>query len=99
MPRFSRRRFAASAMLAPAWLNRVFGAPADPRVAKIVAESLAIDMHNHVYPAGTEQGPQRGDAGPTLSLGDELKLSGLTFQHIGILSLEFHVDKLSRPLL
>ncbi len=23
----------------------------------------------------------------------------LTFQHIGILSLEFHVDKLSRPLL
>ncbi len=24
---------------------------------------------------------------------------GLPFQHIGILSLEFHVDKLSRPLL
>ncbi len=24
---------------------------------------------------------------------------GTTFQHIGILSLEFHVDKLSRPLL
>ncbi len=23
----------------------------------------------------------------------------VTFQHIGILSLEFHVDKLSRPLL
>ncbi len=23
----------------------------------------------------------------------------LSFQHIGILSLEFHVDKLSRPLL
>ncbi len=78
MPRLSRRRFAASAMLAPAWLNCAFGAPADPRVAKIVAETLAIDMHNHVYPAGTEQGPQRGDAGPTLSLGDELKLSGLT---------------------
>ncbi len=25
--------------------------------------------------------------------------SGNSFQHIGILSLEFHVDKLSRPLL
>ncbi len=27
------------------------------------------------------------------------RVAGTTFQHIGILSLEFHVDKLSRPLL
>ena len=60
----SRRGFVAtatSAMLAPAWINRALGDTADPRVAKIVAETLAIDMHNHVYPAGTEQGPQRGE--------------------------------------
>ncbi len=31
-------------------------------------------------------------------LADSLKLK-TAFQHIGILSLEFHVDKLSRPLL
>ena len=65
-------------MLAPAWINRAFGAPADPRAAKIVAETMAIDMHNHVYPAGTQEGPQGGDPGPMLSLGEELKLSGLT---------------------
>jgi len=65
-------------MLAPEWINRAFGAPADPRAAKLVAETMAIDMHNHVYPAGTQQGPQGGDPGPTLSLGEELKLSGLT---------------------
>ncbi len=28
-----------------------------------------------------------------------LVLLAASFQHIGILSLEFHVDKLSRPLL
>jgi membrane dipeptidase len=52
---------------------------ADPRAAKIMAETMAIDMHNHVYPAGTQQGPQRvEDPGTALSLGEELKLSGLT---------------------
>jgi membrane dipeptidase len=65
-------------MFAPTRINRAFGAPADPRVAKIVADTMAIDMHNHVYPAGTQQGPQGGDSGPTLSLGEELKRSGLT---------------------
>jgi hypothetical protein len=45
-------------------INRALGYAADPRVAKIVAETMAIDMHNHVYPAGTQQGPQReADAG------------------------------------
>lgn len=75
---FSRRGFvatAASVVLAP--VKRTFAA--DPRTAKIVAETMAIDMHNHVYPAGTQQGPQRGgDPGPVLSLGEELRLSGLT---------------------
>ena len=81
MPKLSRRGFATaatSAIFGPAWISRAFATPADPRVAKIVAETMAIDMHNHVYPAGTQQGPQRGDPGPTLSLGEELKLSGLT---------------------
>ena len=81
LSKLSRRGFVAtatSAMLAPSWINRAFGTPADPRVAKIVADTVAIDMHNHVYPAGTQQGPQGGDSGPTLSFGEELKLSGLT---------------------
>ncbi|HEY3744263.1 MAG TPA: membrane dipeptidase [Bryobacteraceae bacterium] len=82
MPHLSRRAFVAtatSAILSPAGINRAFASPADPRVAKIVADTMAIDMHNHVYPAGTQQGPQRGgEPGPELSLGEELKLSGLT---------------------
>jgi membrane dipeptidase len=32
----------------------------DPRVAQILAKAIGIDMHNHVYPAGTEPHPQRG---------------------------------------
>jgi membrane dipeptidase len=77
----SRRGFVATAtgaIFAPTWIDRAFGNPADPRTAKIVAETMAIDMHNHVYPAGTQQGGRGGDPGPVLSLGDELKLSGLT---------------------
>ena len=31
-------------------------------------------MHNHVYPAGTQQGGRGGDPGPALSFADELKL-------------------------
>jgi membrane dipeptidase len=79
MPNLSRRRFLATAILAPGGINCALGDAADPRVAKVVAETMAIDMHNHVYPAGTQQGPQRGgDPGPPLSLAEELKLSGLT---------------------
>jgi membrane dipeptidase len=57
----------------------------DPRVAKVVSGIIGIDMHNHVYPAGTE--PQRGQpprqeeqppAAPGLSLAEQLKRSGLT---------------------
>src|SRR5436305_967313 len=83
----SRRGFVATAtavFLAPGWINRALGDTADPRVAKVLAETMAIDMHNHVYPAGTQQSPLRGNAlrggdpGPELSLAEELKLSGLT---------------------
>ena len=52
----SRRSFlatASTAILAPGWINRALADAADPRVVKIVAETLAIDMHNHVYPPGT----------------------------------------------
>jgi membrane dipeptidase len=82
MSNLSRRSFVAtatSAILAPGLINRALADAADPRVAKIVAETMGIDMHNHVYPAGTQQGPQRGgDPGQALSLAEELKLSGLT---------------------
>jgi membrane dipeptidase len=82
----SRRTFvgtATGALLWPACVTRAFGSPADPRVAKIVAETMAIDMHNHVYPAGTQQRPnpgggRGGESGPPLSLAEELKRSGLT---------------------
>jgi membrane dipeptidase len=56
----------------------------DPRVAQVMSATIGIDMHNHVYPAGTE--PQRGQpprqeeqpqAAPLLLAG-ELKQSGLT---------------------
>src|ERR1700733_8417333 len=59
----------------------------DARVAKVVSGIIGIDMHNHVYPAGTEPHPQPppGQAprqeepqGPGLSIAEELKQSGLT---------------------
>jgi membrane dipeptidase len=47
---------------------------------------LAVDMHNHFYPEGTEPHPQRGPgpgrppepAGPSLLVANELRRSGLT---------------------
>jgi membrane dipeptidase len=79
MSKLSRRGFVATAILAPGLINRALGETADPRVAKVVAETIGIDMHNHVYPPGFQQGPQRGgDPGAPLSLAEELKLSGLT---------------------
>jgi membrane dipeptidase len=81
MSKLSRRSFVATAttaLLAPAWSSRALGQTVDPRVAAVVASTLAIDMHNHVYPTGTQQGGRGGDPGPALSFADELKLSGLT---------------------
>src|ERR1044072_7881896 len=87
MSNLSRRGFVAaatSAMLAPSRINRALGDTADPRVAKVVSETMSIDMHNHVYPAGMQQGsrsgnaPRGGDPSSELSIAEELKLSGLT---------------------
>jgi membrane dipeptidase len=73
-------------LLVPAWLNAAAD-DADPRIAQVMSKTIGVDMHNHVYPAGTEPHPQRGgqprrqeeqQPGPELSLADELKRSGLT---------------------
>jgi len=67
-------------LLRPSWLPAADGE--DPRVAQV------IDMHNHVYPAGTEPRPQgqgrRGEQPPPqqqtpdLAIAEELKKSKLT---------------------
>lgn len=91
-PRLSRRELLAASVCAgsavllgpdclPAASDEV-----DPRVAQISSTTIGIDMHNHVYPKGTEPHPQHGqpqrqeqqDQGPGLSLAGELKQSGLT---------------------
>jgi membrane dipeptidase len=90
-PGLSRREFLTTAMgagsamlLGPAWLN-VAGEAVDPRVAQVISGTIGIDMHNHVYPAGTEPHPhgqpprqQEQPQAPELSLAEELKRSGLT---------------------
>jgi membrane dipeptidase len=45
-----------------------------------IGPNIAIDMHNHVYPAGTEPHPQpqQQSQAATLSLAEELRRSGLT---------------------
>jgi membrane dipeptidase len=87
----SRREFLTTAagaggamLLGPAWLNAA-GGGADTRVAQVVSGTIGIDMHNHVYPAGTGPFPQRGQPQPQgegqpadLLLAEELKRSGLT---------------------
>jgi membrane dipeptidase len=62
----SRRKFLTTAagaggamLLDPAWLSAADGG-IDPRVAQVMAATIAIDMHNHVYPAGTEPHPHFG---------------------------------------
>ena len=75
-------------LLRPAWL-RALGdetGGVDPRIVQILSTTIGIDMHNHVYPAGTELHPQQGQPRPQdqqqhaheLSLAGELKQSGLT---------------------
>jgi membrane dipeptidase len=91
-PSLSRREFVTIAagtggamLLGPAWLNAA-GDGVDPRVAQVMSRTIGIDMHNHVYPAGTEPHPQQGQPSrqeeqpqaPGLSLAEELKQSGLT---------------------
>jgi membrane dipeptidase len=91
-PSLSRREFLTTAvgaggamLLGPAWLNAA-GAEVDPRIAQVMSGTIGIDMHNHVYPAGTEPHPQNGQPrrqeeqqqAPELFLAPELKRSGLT---------------------
>jgi membrane dipeptidase len=92
-PNFSRREFLATAtsacgamLLGPVGLNALAEGD-DPRVAQVMSKTIGIDMHNHVYPAGTEPHPQGGPSGgpqgspqqgSALSLAEELKRSGLT---------------------
>jgi membrane dipeptidase len=91
-PGLSRRELLAAAvgaggamLLGPVWLHAA-GDGADPRVAQITSRTIAVDMHNHVYPAGTEPHPQPGQRprqqdqqqAPELSIAEELRRSGLT---------------------
>jgi hypothetical protein len=62
----SRREFlttatyaGAAAPIASASLNALAEA-VDPRVAQVLSKTIGIDMHNHVYPAGTEPHPHFG---------------------------------------
>jgi membrane dipeptidase len=88
----SRRRFVATAagagavvLLGRAW-REVVAESTDPRLAKVIASTIAIDMHNHVYPAGISQSRGPGGWGgllgqqqePELSLEKELNRAGLT---------------------
>ena len=83
----TRREFLTAAvganvavLLAPAWLRAQTDAE-DPRVARVLADIIGIDMHNHVTPAEArpQQGPkEQQKSQPTLELADEIKRSGLT---------------------
>lgn len=66
----SRREFLTAAMsagggmlLGPARLVAA-GEGVDTRVAQVMSRTIGIDMHNHVYPAGTEPPPQNGQPRP-----------------------------------
>ena len=88
----SRREFlttaagaSAAMLLGPACLNAAADG-VDPRVAQVMSRTIGIDMHNHVYPAGTEPHPQQGQPqrpdeqpqAPGLFIAEELRRSGLT---------------------
>jgi membrane dipeptidase len=87
---FSRREFLTNTMgagcamlLGPACLAASAGV--DSRLARVMSKTIGIDMHNHVYPAGTEPHPQNGSSrqeeqhpAPGLVLAEELKQCGLT---------------------
>ena len=77
--------FGGATLLGPAWLMAADD-EADPRLAPLMSRTIGIDMHNHVYPSGTEPHPQhaqpRGQKeqpqAPGLLLTGELKRSGFT---------------------
>jgi membrane dipeptidase len=87
-----RRRFLSAAvrtgavMAAGPMCGIAFGDEVDAQAARVVAGTIGVDMHNHVYPAGTEPRPQGGvvpqrpaeQQEAELSIAGELKRSGLT---------------------
>jgi membrane dipeptidase len=90
-PTRSRREFLTTAirasgvvLLAPASLN-ARGGGVDPRLGHVTSQIIGIDMHNHIYPAGTDPHPQPDpQSGPPPRqasdniLAGELKRSGFT---------------------
>ncbi len=69
-----------AALLAPQWL-RAQADTEDPRVAKVLAGTIGIDMHNHVTPGGARPEPGRKKQEKSesrLDLADEIKRSGFT---------------------
>ncbi|MHC5542175.1 dipeptidase, partial [Singulisphaera rosea] len=84
--RHTRREFVAgvvganvAALLAPGWLRAQ--TEEDPRVAKVLADTTGIDMHNHVTPGGGRSGPgpkAQQKSQSDLNLAGEIKRSGLT---------------------
>lgn len=82
-PALLRRNFLTTAagalMVAGPACRSALGDAVDPQVAKIMSTTVAVDMHNHVYPPGTEPRPQNGGPpGQELFIAEELKRSGLT---------------------
>ena len=67
-------------MLGPGWIHAPCQA-VDARVAQVVARTIGIDMHNHVYPTATEPsefGPRQAQGLGSALIADELKRCGLT---------------------
>jgi membrane dipeptidase len=72
-------------LLAPACLNAATDG-VDARLSEVMSGTIGIDMHNHVYPAGTEPHPRNGQPqrqeeqqqAPELFIAEEVKRSGLT---------------------
>jgi len=89
----SRREFVATALGAtgamlfgPAWASADNDVP-DARMTQVMADTIAIDMHNHVYPAGIRERPgvfggpagqQPSPSAAELDLVAELNRAGLT---------------------
>ncbi len=83
----SRRGFvtrATGALLIPVWGNRALGRTVDPRVAKVLTSTLAIDMHHRILwtlercPAKVTEREGHSGAG----YGDRTRLAGLGSQSI-----------------
>ncbi|WZO98948.1 membrane dipeptidase [Isosphaeraceae bacterium EP7] len=69
-------------VLAPAWLRAQTDAE-DPRVERVLVDTIGIDIHNHVNVNAPGARPQQGPKDqqkpqPALDLADEIKRSGLS---------------------